>query len=197
MNPLTTHLQTAHGSSPWTRRRRVGLLLWHFAWPLLCGWTPKPANAWRLLVLRLFGTQIQGRPFVHSRARIAQPWNLTLHDRACLGDNAHAYSLGPIEIGAGATIAQEGYLCTGTHDFSSPHLDLQTALIRVGPGAFVGARSFILPGVELGARCIVGAASVVTRDVPADTVVAGNPARIIRRRDPVPAGAPGYVRASG
>ena len=44
---------------------------------------------------------------VHQRARIAIPWNLTLHDRACLGDRANAYSLGPIEIGARATVAQE------------------------------------------------------------------------------------------
>ena len=110
------------------------------------------------------------------------PWKLTMHDRAALGDGACAYSLGEIEIGARATIAQEAYLCTGTHDFASLRLPLQTAPIRVGEDAFVGARAFVLPGVNIGARAIVGAMSVVTRDVPPDVVVAGNPARVVKQR---------------
>ena len=158
------------------------MLLWEYAWALLCVWTPKPLNPWRLLVLRLFGGRVYGRPFVHQRARIQIPWNLTLHDRACLGDRANAYSLGPVEIGARATVAQEVYLCGGTHDFSDPRLPLQTAPIRVGEDAFIGARALILPGVTIGARAIVGAASVVPRDVPEDTIVAGNPARVLRER---------------
>jgi putative colanic acid biosynthesis acetyltransferase WcaF len=184
MIPLVTHAQAGAYASPWSLRRRLALALWQLVWTLACAWTPKPANAWRLFVLRRFGARIRGRPFVHGRARIAQPWNLILHHRACLGEDVRAYSLGEIEIGPGATVAQEAYLCTGTHNFSSADLPLQTAAIRIGAGAFLGARSFILPGVQLGARCIVGAGAVVTRDVPADTVVAGNPARVIRRRPP-------------
>jgi len=188
MSRLTTHDQAGAYESPWSFRRRLALLLWEFVWPVACGWTPKPANAWRLLVLRCFGATIRGRPFVHARARIQQPWNLTLHHRACLGDRAGAYSLAPIEIGADATVAQEAYLCTGTHDFASPRLSLQTAPIRIGRGAFVGARSIILPGLTLGEGCVVGAAAVVTRDVAPYAIVAGNPARQIgtRQADSLP-----------
>lgn len=181
-DPLTTHRQESAYASPWSRREQLGLLLWEYAWTLLCEWTPKPLNPWRLLVLRIFGARIHGNPFVHQRARVQIPWNLTLHDRACLGDRANAYSLGPVEIGARATVAQEAYLCGGTHDFSDPRLPLQTAPIRIGEDVFVGARAFILPGVTIGARAIVGAASVVARDVPEDTIVAGNPARVLRQR---------------
>ena len=186
MISLTLHPQPNPYASPWTIRRRLAVMLWQIVWPLTCSWTPKPANAWRLWVLRRFGAELHGRPFVHGRAQIAQPWNLLLHDRACLGSGAVAYSLGRIEIGAGATIAQEAYLCTGTHAFGSPALELCTAAIRIGPGAFIGARSFILPGVEIGARAIVGAGAVVTRDVPPATIVAGNPARVIGSRDQLP-----------
>ena len=177
---LKTHPQSSPYQSPWTLQQRIGLLLWHCCWAFFCAWTPKPLNAWRLLWLRLFGTTIHGQPFVHSRARIAMPWNLTLHHRACLGDRANAYSLGEIEIHADATVAQEAYLCTGTHQFSSPNRELQTAKISIGPGAFVCARAFILPGVTVGARAIVGACAVVTHDVAPHTVVAGNPAVLIR-----------------
>lgn len=174
---LHTHRQADAYASPWTLRRRLALLVWGLVWGLACGWTPKPFNRWRLAVLRCFGAEIHGTPFVHGRARIAQPWNLVLHHRACLGDRAAAYSLGRIELHEGATIAQEAYLCTGTHDFASEALPLQTAAIVVGRGAFVGARAFVLPGVTLGAGCVVGAMAVVTRDVAAGARVAGNPAR--------------------
>ena len=182
MSRLTTHTQDNAYSSPWTLQRRVALLLWQFTWTITCAWTPKPANAWRMAVLRLFGAKIHGRPFVHGRARIQQPWNLVMHHRACLGDKANAYSLDVIEIGPDATIAQEAYLCTGTHDFTSPRLALQTAPIRIGRGAFVGARSFIMPGVSLGEGSVVGAAAVVTRNVAPYVIVAGNPARKIGDR---------------
>jgi putative colanic acid biosynthesis acetyltransferase WcaF len=157
-------------------------LLWEYAWLLFCSWTPKPLNAWRLLWLRLFGAKIHGYPFVHQRARIQIPWNLTLHDRACLGDRTNAYSLGEIEIHEHATVAQEAYLCTGTHQFDDPALPLQTAKITIGAKAFIGARAFILPGVTIGAGAIVGACSVVTKDVLADSVVAGNPAKLVSKR---------------
>ena len=174
---VKTYSQSSPYASPWTSRERVGILLWSIGWPLFCAWTPKPLNPWRLFWLRLFGAKINGQPFVHQRARIALPWHLTLHDRACVGDRANLYSLGEIEIGADATVAQEAYLCTGTHDFASPNRELQTAKITVGPGAFVCARAFVLPGITIGARAIVGACAVVTRNVPDDARVAGNPAR--------------------
>jgi putative colanic acid biosynthesis acetyltransferase WcaF len=172
---LKTHIQADAYSSPSPLARRLALLAWDCAWTLTCAWTPKPLNAWRLIVLRVFGARIHGRPFVHQRARIQYPWNLTLHHRACLGDRAHAYALDRIMLHCGATIAQEVYLCTGTHDFTQAHLPLQTAPIVVGRDAFVGARAFVLPGVTLGADCIVGA-------VEAAAIVAGNPARPIGRR---------------
>jgi putative colanic acid biosynthesis acetyltransferase WcaF len=175
--PLKTYTQASPYESPWSFREKVGMLLWQICWPLFCGWTPKPLNGWRLLWLRLFGATVRGQPFVHARARIALPWNLTLHDRACLGDRANAYSLGRIELHEASTVAQEAYLCTGTHDFSSPTLSLQTAPISIGRGAFICARAFILPGITVGEKAIVGACAVVTRDVPAGTKVVGNPAK--------------------
>ncbi len=182
--PLHTHAQATPFDSPWTLGQRVRALVWEYAWNLLCVWTPKPANPWRLFVLRAFGAKLYGSPFVHQRARVQLPWNLTMYDRAALGDGANAYSLGPVEIGARATIAQEAYLCAGTHDFASAALPLQTAPVRVGEDAFVGARAFVLPGVTVGARAVVGAMSVVTRDVPPDVFAAGNPCKVLRPRPP-------------
>jgi acetyltransferase-like isoleucine patch superfamily enzyme len=52
---------------------------------------------------------------------------------------------------------------------------------RIGNHCFIGARSIILPGLEIGDESIVAAGSVVTKDVPPRSIVAGTPAQIIRR----------------
>jgi len=168
--------------SPWTMGERLRLAAWQIAWRLLCRWTPKPANPWRLMVLRMFGAQIEGRPFVHQRARIALPWNVTLQDRSCVGDGANLYSQDRITLKTGSLVAQESYLCCGTHNLNDAEWPLMTAPIEVGERAFVGARAFVLPGVTIGPRAIVGAMSVVTGDVAAETTVAGNPARPVKAR---------------
>ncbi len=98
---MNVHNQKNPYSSPWTTKQRVKMLLWEFAWKFCCSWTPKPANRWRLFWLKLFGAKIYGAPFVHQRARIQIPWNLTLHDHATLGDRTNAYSLGNIEMKQG------------------------------------------------------------------------------------------------
>jgi maltose O-acetyltransferase len=60
------------------------------------------------------------------------------------------------------------------HDSADP--------VKVGDDVWIGARAIILPGVEIGKGCIVGAGAVVTRSVPDYSVVAGNPAVVIRSR---------------
>ena len=102
-----------------------------------------------------------------------------MHDRACLGERAVAYSLGVIEIMEGATVAQEAYLCTGTHDFNDSSFQLITKKITIEDSAFVGVRAMIMPGITIGKNAIVGAQSVVTKNVKPDQIVAGNPAREI------------------
>jgi putative colanic acid biosynthesis acetyltransferase WcaF len=170
---------TSRGSSPWTLLHRMRLFLWAVSWTLLCRWTPKPMNSFRVAVLRVFGATISPGAFIHQRARIAHPWNLTMGVGACLGDRAHAYSLALIDIQAGATVAQEAYLCTGSHDFNQPAYPLTVSPIVIEPDAFIGARAFVLPGVTIGRGAIVGACSVVTRSVAPHATVAGNPARLL------------------
>jgi putative colanic acid biosynthesis acetyltransferase WcaF len=171
------HEQNTPYDSPWSKGQRVKMVLWEYVWLILCSWTPKPANFWRLFWLKAFGAKISGRPFVHQRARIQIPWNLIMHHRACLGDRANAYTLGVIEIHEHATVAQEAYLCTGTHDFTQPARNLVTSPIIIGAHSFISARAFIMPGVTIGEYAIVGACSVVTKNVSPNTTVKGNPAK--------------------
>lgn len=64
-----------------------------------------------------------------------------------------------------------------THDFVNNY----HTTTKIGSNCFIGARSMIMPGVTIGDECIVGAGSIVLRDVPPNSVVMGNPARVIER----------------
>lgn len=181
-NKFYTHKQSSPYKSERPLVERLLLPLWDWSWSLFCSWTPKPFNPWRLFWLRLFGCKLDGKPFVHQRAIIDAPWKLTMHDRSCLGDRAHAYCLDEIELGARSTVAQEAYLCTGTHDFEHPNLPLVTAKIKIGEDAYLGARAFVMPGVTVGAGAVIGACSLVTDDMPDWTICFGHPCKPIKPR---------------
>jgi putative colanic acid biosynthesis acetyltransferase WcaF len=185
MPELTIHEKTAIdlGSSPWTLKEKLLLLIWAMTWKLLCSWTPKPLFLWRLFWFRVFGGVAHGKPFIHQSAKVTIPWKLTLHDKSCLGDRVVIYSLDQIEIGEATIVAQEAYLCTGTHDLTHPHRPLLTGKIRIGKRAFVGARAFVMPGITIGDHAVVGACTVVTKDVDRDSVVVGNPAKFLKKNE--------------
>lgn len=158
------------------------MLLWRLAWICMFRPSPKPCYGWRVLLLRCFGCRVTGRPIVLSTVVIKMPWQLDLEDGSCLGDQCEVYNLGRVTLKAHSTVAQQAYLCGGTHDLSAFESPLMVGDIVIGRHAFVGARAFVLPGVTIGDGAVVGAASVVTKDVPPWMVCAGNPCRPIRTR---------------
>jgi putative colanic acid biosynthesis acetyltransferase WcaF len=174
--------QAGAGASPWSLGVRVKMLVWQIVWLLLFRTTPKPLYPWRVFLLRIFGCRVSGRPFVSESAIIKMPWQLTLEDRVSIGPRSEIYNLGPIVLKARCSIAQQAYLCGGTHDFTSPVLPLVVGEIVVGEDAFVGARAFVMPGVHIGDGAVIGACSVVTKDAPAWTILAGNPAKPLAAR---------------
>ncbi len=179
---LRTHDQDDAYSSPWTLATRLRGGLWHLAWLLAFRPTPKPLRAWRVFLLRLFGARIRGTVFVDSTVTVRMPWNLRMDDRACLGPGIDVYNLAPVTLRARSTVARHVCLCTGTHDVSSRSLPLVTGPIEIGEDAFVGMRATILPGVRIAPGTVVGAGSVVTKDLPAWTVCAGNPCKPLGER---------------
>jgi len=92
----------------------------------------------------------------------------------------------PIVIGDNVNLGHGVVITTSAHATGGPERRgglLQPRAVRVGHGAWLASRVVVLPGVEIGDGAIVGAGAVVTRSVSPHTVVAGVPAREIRRLD--------------
>lgn len=100
----------------------------------------------------------------------------------------------PIDIGDDVQIAPAVQRYTATHPLDAATRRAGPELarpIRIGDGAWIGGGSIVLPGVTIGAEAVIGAGSVVTRDIPPRVVAAGNPCRVIRGIDaPSPEGIP-------
>lgn len=165
-------------ASKWTRRELAKRILWSLTQPLF-RWSPRPTWGWRRLLLRIFGATVGWEARVHPTVLITMPWNLTLGDYAAVGDRAILYALGPISIGASATISQNAHICAGSHDYRRPNMPLLKLPISIGNGAWICADAFVGPGVDVGVLAIVGARAVVTKNVTSNTIVAGNPAKQI------------------
>ena len=87
---------------------------------------------------------------------------------------------GGITIDDDAMIAANVQLISNNHDLYD-HAVLTCKPVHIGRNVWIGAGATILPGVTIGENSVVGAASVVTKDVPANVVVVGSPAKIVKQ----------------
>lgn len=95
-------------------------------------------------------------------------------------------------IGADVMMGPEVIMLSGSHNFERTDIPMREQgapprrPIVIGDDVWIGTRSVILPGVKVGSHSIIGAGSIVTKDVPEWAIVAGNPAKLIRyRKEPV------------
>lgn len=152
---------------------------------------------WRLRGAKAVGAQptILGRPKVDAtdlwigdhfkiwsghRLTLVTGWGrITIGDRVFINSGVVVMSVLEVTIGNDVAIANEAYIMdTDSHGVEGR--PVKNAPVRIGDGSWIGARAIILPGVTIGKRCLVAAGAVVSRDVPDDTLVAGNPAQVVR-----------------
>lgn len=182
-HPPEIDVRANRRAQKWSARELAARLVWDFLQPVLFRWTPRQMWGVRRIVLRGFGATIGCDVHIYPTVKIAIPWTLSIGNHAAIGDGAILYGLGEIRIGARATVSQYAHLCAGTHDYRRQDLPLVKEPIVIGHDAWICADAFIGPGVTIGSSAVVGARAVVMRDVQPGTVVAGNPANVVRRRE--------------
>ena len=124
---------------------------------------------------------------VKNKCYIGDGSKLSIGDRSQLGQNCRFH--GNIELGQDVLMGPDVVLMAISHDFSridipmiDPDIQPIDNKIEIGNDVWVGARAIILPGVVIGDHSIIGAGSVVTKSFPSYSILAGNPAKLIRSR---------------
>jgi len=143
--------------------------------------TPLPwPSALRVALLRLFGATVGEGVVIRSQVNITFPWRFSAGNHVWIGEEVLILSLAQVTIESNCCISQRAFLCTGSHDFSSPVFSLRTSAITIREGSWVAASAFIAPGVQVGPGSMVAAGSVVLADVGPRVIVRGNPAVVVK-----------------
>ncbi|HVT65132.1 MAG TPA: acyltransferase [Mycobacteriales bacterium] len=116
----------------------------------------------------------------HKRTLVTGWGKLRIGDRVFLNNGVFLACCKEITIGNDIAIANDVYI-TDSDSHGVEGRPVREAPVVIKDGAWIGARAIILPGVTIGSRALVAAGAVVTKDVPDDTLVGGNPAKIIRQ----------------
>lgn len=156
--------------------------LWGWVNLTLYRMLPRPCRPWRRFLVRLFGGSVACSSSLGRLTKIERPWNLSVGQLSSVGDDAWVYCLDKITIGDKVCVGACVKLITGTHDISATNFQLVTKPIIIHSGAWIANFATILPGVVVGEGAVVGACAVVTKNVEPWTVVAGNPAKVIKKR---------------
>jgi putative colanic acid biosynthesis acetyltransferase WcaF len=161
---------------------RLKRLVWNVVWTFAFRPSPRPLHSWRAMLLRLFGARIGRGVHVYPSVTVWAPWRLEIGDESGIGDRAILYTQDTVRIGKRAVISQGAHLCAGSHDYTQPGFPLITRPINIGDHVWVAAEAFVHPGVSIAEGSVIGARSVVTRDMPEWTVCSGFPCVPIKPR---------------
>jgi putative colanic acid biosynthesis acetyltransferase WcaF len=161
---------------------KISRSVWSCVWILVGRFSPRVLFFWRNVCLGIFRARLGAGVRIYPGVKVFAPWNLEMGDRSSFGEDVDCYCVDHIRIGPDVIVSQYAQLCTASHDINSPTRKLVTAPIHLEEGCLVFMGAFIGPGVTVGRGAVVAAHAVVTKDVSPFTVVAGNPAREIKKR---------------
>lgn len=125
--------------------------------------------------------------FIDYGVYIRYPFKVSIGNNVWINRNCSLYPSAQVKqaeivIGNNVAIGPETSIFSAGHDYMQLHLPDIAKTIKIGDYVWIGGRSIILPGVEIGEGAVVGAGSVVTKNIDPYTIVAGNPAKIIKKR---------------
>lgn len=156
--------------------------LWFFLGLPLLRSSCIPSSGLRRCLLRLFGARIGKGVIIKPGVRVKYPWLLQVGDHTWIGEDVWIDNLAPVQLGSNVCISQGVYLCTGNHDWTDPSFGLMLGEIVIENGAWLGAKTVVGPGANIGVSAVASAGSVVVGRLDPQTVYAGNPAIPVRAR---------------
>ena len=131
----------------------------------------------------LFGGEVPETLGLFTPVQIDFPRQMHFGEHVFLNHSFTAMSVGGIYLGNRVQIGPHVTIVTDNHDLYDRSV-LRCKPVRIGNGVWIGANVTVLPGVAIGENAVIAAGAVVTKDVPAYSIVGGNPAKVIRMLTP-------------
>lgn len=141
-----------------------------------------PSHYLRLFFYRLTGIKIGKGSVIHMWCNFFNPKNITIGEDTIIGDHAFLDGRDILTIGDHVDIASHVLIYNSQHNIHSEDFSAIYGKVLIEDFVFIGPRVTILPGVKIGKGAVVAAGAVVTKDVPALTVVGGVPAGFLGER---------------
>lgn len=141
-----------------------------------------PSHRLRNFFYRRAGMTLPRSSSIHWRAEFYAPEQIVIGEHTVVGDSAFLDGRSGLRIGANVNLGSHVSIYTRQHDIDAPDFAEVGAPVEIEDYAYIGSHAIVLPGVTIGRGGVVGAGSVVTKDVAPFTLVAGVPARFVRRR---------------
>jgi putative colanic acid biosynthesis acetyltransferase WcaF len=137
----------------------------------------------KIFILRLFGAKIGIGVIIKPKVNIKYPWFLEVGDFVWIGEMVWIDNLDLVKIGAHSSLSQGVMLLNGNHDYKKKTFDLIINNIIVEEGVWIGAQCLVTQGVTCGQYSVLGAGSVLSKNLPRLEIWSGNPAQFIRKRE--------------
>lgn len=141
-----------------------------------------PSHHFRRLCYRIVGMKVGSGSSIHMWCRFYDPSNIVIGEDTIIGDNAFLDGRAKLTIGNHTVFASSVMVYNAQHDIDDAFFSPVQMPVHIGDYVFIGPRAIILPGVTIGDGAVVAAGAVVTRDVPAGSIMGGVPAKVIRKR---------------
>ena len=157
-------------------------LTWYLINALLFNSPLLPVSSIKTKILEIFGAKIGKSVVVKPNVNIKYPWNLSIGDYSWIGENVWIDNLDRVTIGSNVCISQGAMLLCGNHDISKSSFDLLIKPITILDGAWIGAKSVICPGSQIGINSVVTVGSVAKNILESNSIYKGNPAIKVKER---------------
>lgn len=156
--------------------------LWYIVNALIVRASWNPFMGIKVALLKSFGAKIGKGLVIKNNVIIKSPWNLVVGNDCWLGESCWIDSLDKVVIGSNVCISQGAMLLTGNHDYTISSMPYRNAPVHIEDGAWIGAKATVCPGVTVYQNAILTVGSVATKDMEANGIYQGNPAKKIRKR---------------
>lgn len=158
------------------------ILLWYFTNVFIFRQSWLTSSSVKTGLLKMFGAKIGKGVIIKPKVNIKYPWLLEIGNHCWIGEEAWIDNLAKVTLEDHVCISQGAFLECGNHNYKKASFDLIVKSITLKEGAWIGAKSNVVPGITVGSHAILTMGSTATSNLEDYGIYSGNPATFIRQR---------------